>query len=308
MAAETQIRAIEALAAVVRDQTKRGNKHKTGVEAAVKAVADVARSHGAEAVGRALTEARGALIQPLDPSTLDWDVFRLFEHEDSETHWTKWLASTFKPEHGEALSHVTWRALCGAVIRQSQEPTVRVPEEGGVLAVLDDWRTAKAHPPARGEVDREVHDDEFGRTDIIIATSSLYVLLENKLEEGWHDTDEPQAVRYRRFALKHRAGRKLALVLLTNRDDFKLVDDYADYVRIDYRSLARSLRDELKAELQRDPSIASAFALWPALMTVAAIEHNLLHIDMTRYLMPNAVVSWQSLGPVTEIVRYLRED
>lgn len=162
-------------------------------------------------------------------------------------------------------------------------------------------------PP--GSVNRERHDSEHGRPDIVINAPGFYVVLENKLEAGWHDRDKaPQAVSYREFGLKHRSASQLGLVLLTNRDSFELELAYADYVRIRYRDLARALRRNLRSVISPSSSMAALTPFWPALLTVAAIEQELLGLDIKGTIATAHTRSWRSLRQTNEILTYLREE
>lgn len=307
MAMLEQSRAIEAIATAVR--SGRSARRWQGSDAAVSAVADAVRGHGGAAARRAIAEARAAMLRPVDPSAIEWDVFTLFEHEDSESHWTKWLASILEPANGVAVSQIVWRALCSASALQGTEPRACVPEEQEALASLDTIRQSGQLPLRRGDVDREVHDAVLGRTDIVVSTPALLLVLENKLDEGWHDTAAGrQAERYRRFALQRRNKRKIALVLLTNRDDFRLADEHSDWLRIDYRALARSMRRELRASFAADNDATHALALWPVLMTIAAIERNLIELDVRLSTDPALDPSWVQLQAIAEVARYLRDE
>ncbi len=280
--------------------------------AAVTLVAEAARTHGAKAVAEGIPQIRAAMLTPVDPSSLRWTVHELLEVEDSEPSWTKWLAGILKPESGVRLSALVWRSLVDAVVAQGRDPQPRECEHG-VLADLAFWRGEANRALPFGSVDREVPDPDLGRPDILIDAPGLYVVLENKLEEGWHDGPEPQAVRYRRFGLKYRAaGKRLGLVVLTNRDDFGLDPEFADYVRIDYRALGQALRRSLRAEFDHlgkclEHSLEVVLEAWPAIITVGAIERNLLGFDIRGLVYGSETASWHALEKVSQILQYLRE-
>jgi hypothetical protein len=97
-------------------------------------------------------------------------------------------------------------------------------------------------------------------------------------------------------------------VLLTKRDDFEMGADGADYVRVLYRDLARALRRNLRRALEVDSSPNAIFALWPAQMTVAAIEQDMLGFDIQGAVANAANRSWRAMSGLNEIVDYLHEE
>jgi hypothetical protein len=303
------VSAVVTVADVVRLSGRFEPNSTKGSIQALERVALVTRTHGEAAVVHASAMIREAMIEPVDPSTIEWNVFRFFEAADSETEWTKWLAALLSPENGPTLSQLAWRSLCDAILAQRREATACDNEELSILATLDTWRGARDLMLPAGSVDREVADAEFGRADIVI-NAALYIVIENKLEAGWHDGDgDPQAVRYRKFGLKYRHNdQRLGLVLLTNRDDFELDHTCADYVRIQYRDLARALRHNLRSELSANASVVATLSLWPALLTVAAIEQDLLGIEINPALVAARTRTWRSLGRLNEILDYLQEE
>lgn len=276
---------------------------------AVENVASVTRTHGQVSVEDGLAKIAAEMLAPVDPSSIGWNAFRAFEVERSETAWTKWLAALLSPENGAALSRLAWRSVCDAVLTQRCDPEVCVDEERDVLADAAVWRHAREQTLVDGSVEREVTDENHGRPDIVIDAPGLFVVLENKLDAGWHDGDEPQPVQYREFGLKHRAaGQRLGLVLLTKREEFKLEAHCADYVRILYRDVARALRRNLRQALAADASPAALLMLWPALITVTAIEHELLGIDIQHSVAAARSRSWRAMSDLNHILSYLHEE
>jgi hypothetical protein len=246
------------------------------------------------------------MLPGIDPSELA-SVFRLMEASDSETRWTVWLCSMLSASNGEQLVQLTWRTLTDAIIASG---VARAVAPDYPLADLVDWQVAGEQMPF---VDREVADpawegeESLGRLDLVIQTDTMFIVLENKLDEGWHDHDDgegKQAIRYRNYARKHHGTRRIGLVLLTNRGDFKLEPEFCDYVRIDYRQLAKALRRRLREALA-GASKATTLALGPALLTVAAIEKDLLNLDLATL---RAASSWRDLEKVNAAAIYLQED
>jgi hypothetical protein len=268
--------AVERVVSAVRQSRLAGSERSGRVATAIQEIATITRARGQASVEHALATVAASMITPVDPSSLTWNAFRLFEIEDSETSWTKWMASLLSPENGTALSQLAWRSVCDAVLEQGQKPPVHAEPEDNVLATAQDWRSAREIPLPYGSVDREVADEDLGRPDIVVDAPDLFVVLENKLDAGWHDGAETQAAKYHQFGMKHRGTRqRLGLVLLTKRDDFEMGADGVNWVRILYRDLARALRRSLRQALGVDASHSSLLALWPALLTVAAIEQDL---------------------------------
>jgi hypothetical protein len=297
------IAAIERIATQVRSSRRDPRPASPTTLAALSRVAKVTRREGERIAAAVLGEIDDAMLTPVDPSDIAWNVFRLFELEDSEPAWTLWLAAALNPENGADLSHLMWRAVCDAVCRQAVPPAACSPDDR--IATLDEWKAARDEALSRGAVAREKAHDLYGRIDVAIDGPGLYVMLENKLYEDWHDGDgEPQAVRYRKFGLQLRsASQSLGLVLLTAADDFELDDRCRDYVRIHYRDLAIALRLQLRAALSASASAKQVMAFWPALLTVAAIERVLLGLNVSRLRKLKA--SWQSLRELQELRRYL---
>jgi hypothetical protein len=306
---ETQlVGAIEAVASAVRRMREPDPERVARLERAVHAIATTTREHGEASVRTALAAIAASMIAPVDPSAVTWNAFRMFEVEEAETAWTKWNAALLSPENGAALSRLVWRSFCEAVLEQHDAVTDGGPRGAGVFATAQDWETARDVPLPPGSVDREVSDPELGRPDIVIETPALLVVLENKLDAGWHDGEQTQAAKYRRFGVKYRRERKLGLVLLTKRDDFEMGADGTDYVRVLYRDLARALRRNLGRVLEVDSSPSTMLSLWPALMTVAAIEQDLLGFDIQGAVANAASRSWRAMSGLNEIVDHLHEE
>ena len=90
--ARATVRTIESVAEAVRHSRCVAPERRAKTVAALEHVAAVTRSQGAVAVERSLAAIDEALLRPLDPSELAWNVFRLFDVGNKETAWTKWLA------------------------------------------------------------------------------------------------------------------------------------------------------------------------------------------------------------------------
>lgn len=304
------VAAIEAVADVVRHaaRVRVAPGRLAQITGALDKVATVTRTCGQASVDRALDAIASEMIASVDPSMLTWNAFRSFEVEDSETSWTKWLAALLSPENGPDLSRLAWQSLCDAITMQRCELAPTVDQEREALADLAAWRAARDSSLFPGSVDREVHGDELGRPDIVIDAPGLFVVLENKLDAGWHDGEVPQAVKYRDFGLQRCTGKKLGLVLLTKRDTFEMGRHCSDWIRILYRDFARALRRNLRRDLGADTSTSAVVRLMPALLTVAAIEQELLGIDIQQTVATARKRSWRAMGSLNEILTYLHEE
>lgn len=311
---DVHVRAIEAVAEAVR----RSRSHEAGpsnyarTRAALEQVSSTTRRHGKEAVKTALAEIQRLKLRPVDPSTLEWNVFRLFETSYSEVKWTKWLAAILSPERGPKLSALVWRSLCDAVVQQEVEP--RPVARNRHPATLDTWLEMRDTPLTRGCVDRECRDLEHGCTDIEIEAPGTFVILENKLSAGWHDLDGvPQPVRYRKIGLKRCARTKprLGLVVLTHRRKLDL-GPHLDWVKITYESLARALRINLKKTLGEEATMQGLLELWPALLTIAAIEQDLLSLDIQHQCKlaeeSSAEWAWRHIEPLNKVIDHLPDE
>jgi hypothetical protein len=187
------------------------------------------------------------------------------------------------------------------------EPEARQDAEN--LASLSDWKTA------RDRVVKRVGCEEAesqARTDLTIEVEGLFVVLENKLDAPWHNgVGDPQAVLYRRIGMKRRGPeQRLGLVLLTKREGFDL-EGHVDFIKVTYLDVARGLRRVLRSELEGIGPIspAQAFALGPAMLTVVAIEQELLGLDIQRLrTVARGDQLWKWLGPLAELSGYLRQD
>jgi hypothetical protein len=305
---DATVRAVESLAEAVRRSRRATLAQQAKTAAALEHVASITRSRGTSAVERSLAAIDEALLRPFDPSEITWNVFRLFDIADKETAWTKWISGILSPESGPELSALTWLSFCDAITRHAVEPTPC--DDTDRIATLADWRAVRNVELLAGSVDSEDPDKAFGRTDITIRTPSMFAIIENKLDAGWHDGDgEPQAVRYRKIGLKRRAGNQhLGLVVLTTRENFELDDRCRDYVKITYADLARAIRHNLRTPLREPCSIRSVLRLWPALLTVAAIEQDLLVLDIAPQLHAARSRSWKSIEALSEIWGHLRDE
>jgi len=303
------VAAIEAVAEVVRkaESVRIAPDRLARLAVALDKVATVTRTQGHASVERALDAIAREMIAPVDPSTLTWNAFRFFEVEDAETSWTKWLAALLSPENGGAVSQLAWQSLCDAVTTQHCELTATVNEEREVLAHLGTWTAARDSSLLPGSVDREVHGDELGRPDIVIDAPGLFVVLENKLDAGWHDGEVPQAVKYRDFGLQRCTGKQLGLVLLTKKDTFEM-GPHTNWIRILYRDFARAMRRNLRRALTSDTSTEMVMGFVPVLLTVAAIEQDLLGIDIQQTFATARNRSWRAMGSLNEILTYLHQE
>lgn len=305
---DATVRAVESLAEVVRRSQRVTLAQQAKTAAALEHVASITQSHGASAVERSLAAINEALLRPLDPSEITWNVFRLLDVADKETAWTKWLSGLLNPECGPELSALAWRSFCDAITRHAVEP--KPCNDTDRIATLADWRAARNIALPIGSVDSENSDKAFGRTDITACLPGMFAIIENKLDADWHDGDgEPQAVRYRKIGLKRRMpDQRLGLVVLTKRDDFKLDNRCHDYVKITYKDLARAFRRNLRTPLRESSSASTVLELWPALLTVGAIEQELLVLDIASRLRAARSRSWRSIEALSEIWEHLRDE
>lgn len=304
---EATVRAVESVAEVVRRSRRVPPERQAKMIAALEHVASVTRDYAATAVKHSLAVIDEALLRPIDPSEFSWSLFRLFHVSNKETAWTRWIAGILSPELGSKLSVLTWRSFCDAIVRHSAEPIPSGATDR--IATLADWRAARDVPLSPGSLDSEDVDEQLGRTDISVRASSMFVIIENKLDADWHDGDgEPQAVRYRKIGLKRRTQeQRLGLVVLTKRDDFELDDRCHDYVKITYEDLARALRRNLRSALSEAADTKSVLELWPALLTIAAIEQDLLGFNIASQLDTARLRSWKSIEILNEIFEYLND-
>lgn len=305
---EATVRAVESVAEAVRRSRRVPSEQQAKTVAALEHVASVTRGHGATAVEHSLAAIDEALLRPIDPSEFSWSVFRLFHVSNRETAWTRWIAGILSPELGRELSALAWRSFCDAIVCHSAEPTPCDVTDR--LATLADWRAARDVPLSPGSLNSEDADERLGRTDISVRAPSMFAIIENKLDADWHDGNgEPQAVRYRKIGLKRRTqDQRLGLVVLTKRDDFELDGRCRDYVKITYRDLARALRRNLRSALCEADDAKSALRLWPAFLTVAAIEQDLLGLDIASQLDTARLRSWKAIEMLNEIVQYLHDE
>lgn len=304
---EATVRAVESVAEAVRRSRRVLSERQAKTVAALEHVASVTRDHGATAVERTLAAIDEALLRPIDPSEFSWSVFRLFHVSNRETAWTKWIAGILSPELGPELSALAWRSFCDAIVRHSAEPTPCDATDR--IATLADWRAARDVRLSPSSLESEDADEQLGRTDISVRAPSMFAIIENKLDANWHDGDgEPQAVRYRKIGLKRRTqDQRLGLVVLTKRDDFELDARCFDYVKITYGDLARALRRNLRPALCEAGDTRSVLRLWPALLTVAAIEQDLLGLDIASLLDTARLRSWKAMEMLNEFLEYLHD-
>jgi hypothetical protein len=73
-----------------------------------------------------------------------------------------------------------------------------------------------------------------------------------------------------------------------------------DWVVVRWREISRALREALAHELDHSSSTRKVLQLWPLLMTVAAIERDLIHL-------PTLEQSWLEPPQPVPVVRKLRE-
>ncbi|MBA2322338.1 MAG: hypothetical protein H0V89_14430, partial [Deltaproteobacteria bacterium] len=62
----------------------------------------------------------------------------------------------------------------------------------------------------------------------------------------------------------------------------------------------------LRIALPADAPVASVLALWPALLTVAAIEQDLLGLEISRWRRAGG--AWQAINLLNEIRSYLLDE
>jgi hypothetical protein len=300
------LRAIEMVARSVRDASSDEEARRAALVPAITAVAGAVTSHGTASVQRALSELGELLLQPIDPSDIAWNAFRMFDVADKETAWTQWIAGILSPESGTELSAIAWRSLCDAVA-QGGEPQACVDDEN--LATLADWRAMRDVPLPNWSVATEEADPDLGRTDITVNANGMFIIVENKLDADWHDgSAATQAERYRNIGMKRRQlSQRLGLVLLTKRDAFEMEEHCRDYIKVTYRGWARSLRRSLRGVGDMDPR--RAIALAPALLTVAAIEQDLLGITIKELRdLATGQHSWKWLKPLADLIAHLRNE
>ncbi len=279
------------------------------LEVILESTARVVRASGSESVARLKLSIKNSKLWPVDPLDLDWDVFKLFGVEATETAWTQWLAGILSPENGPELSNTAWMSLCDAVISGPGAIAVS-SQEAEVLATVDHWRASIHDMLQDKSVVAEYEAEEFERPDLVIYAPKLIVVVENKLAGGWHDSPgrKSQADRYRDFGLeltRQNSGKALALVLLTNWDDGVAGKDFPqDYVHVRYYDLGRFLRKHLRRRLGPEPSPTRIVKLWPLFLTLTAIERHLLGLESG---VPDGglELGWQSIDKAVRTAKYI---
>lgn len=301
-----RVRAIEAVAKVVRRSREAEPSRRANLRAALGQVSRATQHHSKGTVRELLEMIEGMMLRPVDPSEIPCNVFRMFEISGSEVAWTKWLAAMLSPEQGSQLSALVWRSLCDAIAEQELEPCPIDRREE--LASRATWRKLRDAPPERGHVKRERHHVRHGRTDIEVRTPKIFLILENKLDAGWHDSDGGrQLVRYRKIGITGCVqSQRLGLVVLTKNPKLELGKRCEDWLKITYRDLARALRGNLREALGRGASAPRLLDLWPALLTVTAIEQDLLGLDIAQRRDTNSRQPWLSITPLVEVISHLR--
>jgi hypothetical protein len=284
--------AIARVAAAQRAHAARSNW--TSWASAVERVAEVTRRTG----DTAARELRAAIakVRPMS-AEISWDPFSLFELQSSETSWTRWIAAILDPAHGADLSRWSWRTLCDAATAAAARQ--KRPAESAAR-----WQAAREAAPGVGGVRAEDAYLEVGSIDLVAVTPKFVLVLENKLWEDWHDSAKGrQANRYRKAAeilsLKH--ARPAVLVLLSARTDLRYVDGLSpgpcevpfDYLWISYREWAQSMRRSL-------PASRTSIELWPAFLTLAAIERHILGLTIRE-----GEVGMRDLAGLAEFAAYL---
>lgn len=269
---------------------------------AIRSIAEHVKSSYTEETARLRIQIEQRLL-PIDPLRQTWNVFRLFDLEYKETHWTRWLTGILAPNNGLRCSQVAWRALCETASRQaSLLPPVGLDN----LASAAHWAAAATEVP---QVECEVSDPEFGRLDILVTTHSLVAAIENKLWAHWHDgPNGPQADRYRTLAQKRLVGgsaRRLGLLLLSQRSGLTHGRDYSsDYIHVSWRGLGQALRCGLRREWSSDQDYL--VALWPIVLTLVSIEQDLLELVLdTKPTEVATIHQARVLRELAQVAEYL---
>ncbi len=248
---------------------------------------------------KALNVRIDACLLPVEPLRLAWNVFRLFDVEHEEIRWTQWFAAILRPESGERCARVAWRAFCEAVARRA---ALIAPSGDSDPPDQHHWRDIVALEVPT--VEDEVSDGDLGTLDLLITTPSIVAAVENKLWADWHDgLKAPQADRYRKIAQKRLAGepgRRLGLVLLSQRQGVKPGDYPSDYVHVSWRDVGWALRDALRREWSNDQQ--TAIDLWPIILTLVSIEQDLLGLSVMPSTTANRSIILKGLS---ELATYL---
>jgi len=242
-------------------------------------------------------------LVPLDPMDLQWNIFQLFGVEDNEVRWTQWLAGILRPESGQRLSALSWQALCDALAR-SGSVNVMEPWQEGRLITSDHWKHFGDMELQREAVQPEYEVADLGQADLLIETSGLVLIIENKLWSGW--SGETQADRYRNIIkekIEGHSGKSIGLVLLAVKPEE--YDPPDDYFRLSYQRLALALRRQIRLSHLEAGDTKVLMELWPAFLTVTAIERELLEIDWGLLCGGKPDIS-RIIG-MTKLLDYLQE-
>jgi hypothetical protein len=250
-------------------------------------------------------------LRPMDPLDLQWNVFRLFHKQSSEVYWSRWLTNLLRPEHGARCAGLVWRSFCSAVAA-SGEAVPHAPAAGeavpsGRLARSRDWLSASTQQP--GEIHGEYHVTGLGAVDVVVSTSSVLAVIENKLWEGWHDWKPApgelsrQADRYRQLGLNRlQEGQRLGLVVITASDEDSPFTRAVppDWICVRWEAIGVALRRELRLELEGAGDARQVLELWPALLTLVSIEQDIMGLEL-----PGSSSPFTALKRLTRISRYL---
>jgi hypothetical protein len=292
---EEDEKAIEGLRSVAQAFASTGERQ----AAALRRLATAADQCAREEIQRCGSRIPSLLLGDLDPLHFGWNPFRLLSVADDEPRWTQWLHRVGSDAPGSS-SALIWRALCTAVADNADllAPKARNRHP---LAGSASWRAAASETHVNWQA--EVPSEGLGTIDLVVQTASiLNAGIEVKLWEDWHDSERPQADRYRDLVARmqeHSPRQMVGLVLLTCRED---VEVPGDYVRVTWREFARNIRRQLRSELAGDV-VANIRGLLPAILTAASIETELLGL---RY-MDHDAAPLRHLTQWSALVTYLEE-
>jgi hypothetical protein len=289
------IDAIRRVAATVRVSVQEAQLPQV-LCAAIERVSATVRERGDASARELLKRIKQARLSPYEPFDLHWNPFRLFGVESDEPAWTQWFGALLDPRCGQELARVAWAGLCTAAARSvSVHPFVS-------RQAAASWQARALKPPMTGQVTVEYSTPTLGTPDLVVELNDDVILLENKLWEDWHDwsLDGRQADRYRKIGLRLAGTRKLHLVLLSARPDLEYVDAESpgplkvprDWLWIPYAELARGLRAAF-----RSLDIPDLATVWPILLTIAAIERDVLGLDV-----PSRDPTWRDLSMLSRAV------
>jgi hypothetical protein len=263
-------------------------------------VAKIVRKKGKEEVERLRRGFQDLKSKGLEPLEVGWNPLKMLNCSHDEPAWTQWFAAVLQTP---VSCDVTWRALlsvAGAAAAKA-EPDQFLQKEA-LLGALQKARQEAQYASSRRIVPEALTTDG-GHIDIFIESTDLVVGIENKLWAGWHDRPgNPQDMSYLRWLKKIAGKRQAVSIFLSIYAVTKETEEYRkEWLFVTWGELAIALRREIGwKSIDGPPNID----LLPAVLTISAIEQNLLMLHAPR---ANDTGHWSELENMTKVVRHLEE-